>query len=352
MYSRTQPYIARIKERTLLTGPTSSKQTFHIVLDISGAPFPFKVGDSIGVIPTNDPAIVDKILHLCNATGFEEVFDPRTNTPYLFRDYLLHKANISRLNTTLLKLFHLEKTEASLLEILEQHKCTVSPGELCKPLMPLMPRFYSIASSPRVFPDEIHLTVVITHYTINGRTHTGVGSHFLCQQAAIESTPIPIYVQPSHHFTLPHEAAAIILIGPGTGIAPFRAFLQERLATQAPGLNWLFFGERNRATDFYYSDYWLELEAHGRIRLDTAFSRDQAEKIYVQHKMLEQKKSLWSWLQQGSYLYVCGDAQRMAKDVDATLQQIAREEGNLNEEEARKYIKSLRTEKRYLLDVY
>jgi sulfite reductase (NADPH) flavoprotein alpha-component len=215
-----------------------------------------------------------------------------------------------------------------------------------------MPRFYSIASSPKVFPNEVHLTVAFLQYEANGQIHTGVGSHFLCCQAEVELTPVPIYVQPSHHFTLPDPNTAMILIGPGTGIAPFRAFLQERLATQAPGLNWLFFGERNRATDFYYSDFWLQLEKQGRIRLDLAFSRDQPQKIYVQHKILEHKKSFWDWIQQGSWIYVCGDAENMAKDVDAALQQIAREEGQLSEEDARLYIKSLRTEKRYLLDVY
>ncbi|HSX10714.1 MAG TPA: hypothetical protein VLF94_03230 [Chlamydiales bacterium] len=352
MYSRTHPYIARMKERTLLTGPTSTKKTYHIVLDIEGSNLPFKVGDSIGVLPTNDPHIVDRIIHKLSATGHEEILDARTHTTTTFREYLLHKANISKVNSALLKLLNLEKSTETLLELLEKHTDPLSPSELCKPLMPLMPRFYSIASSPKVFPNEIHLTVAFFQYHANGHVHTGVGSHFLCHEAQVESTPIPIYVQPSNHFTLPDPAAPIILIGPGTGIAPFRAFLQERLATQAPGLNWVFFGERNRATDFYYSHFWLELEKQGRIRLDLAFSRDQAEKVYVQHKMLEQKKSFWNWIQQGSYIYVCGDAEEMAKDVDAALQQIAREEGSMSEEDARKFIKTLRTEKRYLLDVY
>lgn len=353
MYSRTHPYIARIKERSLLTGPTSTKKTYHIVLDIDGTELPFKVGDSIGVLPTNDTEIVDRIIRQLHATGLEEIFDARTQTTVPFRDYLLHRANLNKANSALLKLFRIEKSAETLLELIETHKPhDISPFELCKSLMPLMPRFYSIASSPKVFPGEIHLTVAFLQYNSGGQTHTGVGSHFLCRQSAIESTPIPIYVQPSHHFTLPDPAASIILIGPGTGIAPFRAFLQERLATQAAGLNWIFFGERNRASDFYYSDFWLELEKQGRIRLDLAFSRDQPEKIYVQHKMLEHKKSLWDWIRQGSYLYVCGDAEEMAKDVDAALQRMAHEEGHMSEEEARKYLKTLRTERRYLLDVY
>lgn len=340
MYSRTNPYIARIKDRFLLTGPTSTKKTYHISLDIEGSNLPFQVGDSIGVLPTNDPDLIDQILHKLNATGQEEIFDHRSKTTLPFRDFLLHKANINKI----------PKTTQNLLEFVEHNK--LSPAELCKPLLPLLPRFYSIASSPKVFPDEIHLTVAHLRYLSNGQTYFGVGSHFLCERAEVEATPVPIYVQPSNHFTLPNPEASIILIGPGTGIAPFRAFLQERLATQAPGLNWIFFGERNRASDFYYSDFFTELEKQGRIRLDLAFSRDQAEKVYVQHKMLQNKKSFWDWIQQGCYIYVCGDAEEMAKDVDAALQRIAHEEGHMSEEDARKFIKALRMEKRYLLDVY
>ncbi len=349
MYSRTHPYPARIQERLLLTGPTSTKKTYHIALDVANSDLTFQVGDSIGILPTNDPDIIDCILHKLHATGSEEIFDPRSHITYSFRDYLLHKANISKVSFH--KLYPVEKTALPLLELVQHHQ--PSPSELCKVLLPLMPRFYSIASSPKVFPDEIHLTVALTEYLISGQLQYGVGSHFLCHRAQIELTPIPIYVQPSHHFTLPSDpTASVILIGPGTGIAPFRAFLQERLATQATGRNWLFFGERNRASDFYYSDFWLELEKQGRIRLDLAFSRDQAEKVYVQHKMLEEKKSLWNWIQEGSYIYVCGDAEEMAKDVDAALQRIAHEEGILSEEEARRYLKALRAEKRFLLDVY
>jgi sulfite reductase (NADPH) flavoprotein alpha-component len=349
MYSRTHPYIARIKERVLLTKPGSTKKTYHIVLDVENPSLSFKVGDSIAVLPTNDLKTVEEIIHRLHATGEEEIFDTRSNTTHTFRETLLHRANISKVSFH--KLFHVEKTTSPLLELVEHHR--PSPNELCKILLPLMPRFYSIASSPKVFPGEIHLTVAFSSTLLNGQLLLGVGSHFLCDQAQIESTPIPIYVQPSNHFTLPADPnAPIILIGPGTGIAPYRAFIQERMASQAEGRNWIFFGERNRATDFYYGDYWTDLEKQGRIRLDTAFSRDQAEKIYVQHKMLEQKKTVWEWIQEGCYIYVCGDANQMAKDVDAALQQIAHDEGSMGEEDARKFIKSLRLEKRYLLDVY
>jgi sulfite reductase (NADPH) flavoprotein alpha-component len=220
-------------------------------------------------------------------------------------------------------------------------------------LMPLLPRFYSIANSALVFPDEIHLTVAYVTYVANGQIRKGIGSYFLCSYAQESMTPIPIYLQPSNHFTLPDDGgASIILMGPGTGVAPFRAFLQERLASSATGRNWLFFGERNRATDFYYEPFFTELAKAGRLRLDLAFSRDTAEKTYVQHKMYEERKSLWAWLQEGAYFYVCGDAEEMAKDVDAMLHRIAREVGGMTEEESHLYVKRLRAEKRYLTDVY
>lgn len=333
----------------MLTKEGSSKKTYHIALDIQNAKLSFKVGDSIAILPTNNPEIVDEILHKLKATGLEEIIDPKSGQTCIFRDFLLYKANISK--ASFHKLLPVERTTLPLLDLVKNYQ--PHPNELCKVLLPLMPRFYSIASSQKVFPDELHLTVALAGSLVNGTFQYGVGSYFLCEQAELESTSIPIYVQPSNHFTLPDPSAPIILIGPGTGIAPFRAFLQERIATQAAGLNWIFFGERNRDTDFYYSDFWLDLEKQNRIRLDLAFSRDQEEKIYVQHKLFEHRKAIWNWIsQKGAYIYVCGDAQKMAKDVDLTLQQIIHEEAKTNEEDARKFLKSLRLEKRYLLDVY
>jgi sulfite reductase (NADPH) flavoprotein alpha-component len=368
MYTRTNPYLSRIKERTLLTGPGSSKKTYHFSLNVEGSGISYQVGDSIGILPENDPKIVAQIIRCLKASGHEEIFDTRTNQTFAFKDYLLQKANLNRVNTSLFKLLAepndllLAEKKAdlmaylhthTLLDLLKLHRATLFPQELCKSLLPLLPRFYSIASSQKVFPSEIHLTVAHVSYTIHGEVRFGVGTHFLCDEANVGTTPIPLYIQPSNHFTLPQDPSIpIIMIGPGTGVAPFRAFLQERIATHATGRNWLFFGERNRATDFHYRDFWLELESLGKLKLDLAFSRDQSNKIYVQHKMLEEKRKLWGWLQEGAQLYVCGDAEKMAKDVDATLHQIARVEGGLNEEGSRAYVKNLRAEKRYLLDVY
>ena len=368
IFTRTHPYTARIKERYLLSGPSSTKKTYHVVLSVDQ--IPFKVGDSIGVLPQNDPMIVSTLLHRLHCSGKEEVFDSRSATQTTLAEFLTNKANLSKTNSQFIKLLqtHGEPLESLLenkgelnlflqtnnvLDILKKFpKTTPSPQEFVSSLMPLMPRFYSIASSDKVHPNEIHLTVAFLTYKAATEIRHGVASHFLCELAEIEKSPIPIYVQPSNGFTIPAPDASMILIGPGTGVAPFRAFLQERLAQNAKGRNWLFFGERNRSSDFYYQSFFIELVKKNFLRLDTAFSRDQAEKLYVQHKLLENAASVWDWIQSGSYLYVCGDAEKMAKDVDAALQLIVKEQGNVSEEEARLYLKRLRSEKRYVLDVY
>jgi sulfite reductase (NADPH) flavoprotein alpha-component len=365
-YSRTSPCFSRIKERSLLTGPASTKKTYHIALEIERGQIPYKVGDSIGVVVQNDPDEVDAILKKWGCSGEETIFDPRDNGSTPLRDFLVHKANISRVHAPFFRLLSgqdpmlLPENKAKLSEFLHTHTLFDLAGMRPRPelsglakLMPLLPRFYSIANSAHMFPDEIHLTVAYVTYVSNGQIRKGIGSFFLCSYAKESVTPIPIYLQPSNHFTLPHDPdASIILVGPGTGVAPFRAFLQERLALNSTGRNWLFFGERNRATDFYYESFFTELASAGRLRLDLAFSRDGREKTYVQHKMHEERKSLWAWLQEGAYFYVCGDAEEMAKDVDAMLHRIAREVGGMTEEESHSYVKRLRAEKRYLTDVY
>ena len=311
IFDKSNPFPAKIKERSLLNKSGSTKQTYHVVLDIKGSGLTFKPGDSIAVLAKNDASRVEEALRTLGAKGEDPIVDPRTNQSMTMHDYLTYKVNLSRLPT----------------------------------FAPLLPRFYSVASSPNAHPDEIHLLVALLP--------DGVASPFLCQTAIQGETPIPIYLQPAHSFFLPQDPEThIIMIGPGTGIAPFRAFMQERVHTQSPGKNWLFFGERNRASDFFYEDFWTALTTDNRLRLDLAFSRDQEEKFYVQHQMYEQRKELWNWIQEGAHIYVCGDKEKMAKDVDATLQRIAQEEGSLTSEDARVFVRSLRTQKRYLLDVY
>lgn len=374
-YDRANPFSSRIQDRFLLTQPGSTKKTYHISLTLAGSSLVFHPGDSMAILPSNDPATVDLFLQKASLSGCESVRDPRSNTPLLLRDYLIHKANLHKANPSFLRALH-EKSPYSLFadllspeqkpkltEFLHTHTPTdllslhphaaLSPEELIKPLLPLLPRFYSIASSQLMYPDEVHLTVAALSYLVNGQRRYGLGSHFLCERARIGETPIPLYLQPSHGFKLPaNPDTPIILVGPGTGVAPFRAFLQERLALQSRGRNWLFFGERHRATDFYYEDFWLALEKEKRLRLSVAFSRDSSQKFYVQHSLWEMRKEVWAWLEEGAFFYVCGDALEMAKDVEAMLQKIASAEGGLSEEAARLKIKALRAEKRYLMDVY
>lgn len=378
-YSKAVPYQAKINQKELLAKPGSTKQTYHLSLDIRGSGIQYKPGDSIAVFPQNDPVLVQHLLNALKASGDEIILDSRSGQEFSVRDFLSYKANLARLTSAFLKIVFehenrhenknklshlLQKENKELLmqyltghdplDVLKEYHDTQIPlQDICAQFGPLLPRFYSISSSQRLNPEEVHLTVALFTFTHSGEQRFGVASHFLCHLAQETTTNIPIYVQPSHSFFLPEDPnASIIMVGPGTGVAPFRAFMQERLSQDASGKNWLFFGERNRESDYFYSEYFEGLASTGKLRLDLAFSRDQPEKIYVQHRMLEQSKDLWRWLQEGAYFYVCGDAQRMAKDVDQTLLSIAQKEGGLSEEESKAYLKSLKAEKRYRADIY
>jgi sulfite reductase (NADPH) flavoprotein alpha-component len=226
-----------------------------------------------------------------------------------------------------------------------------SPDDLLKPLRKLQPRLYSISSSPKAHPGEVHLTVGIVRYEIDGRLRKGVCSTFLSDRS---HSCVPVFVHSSPGFRPPAQPdTAMIMVGPGTGIAPFRAFLEERRAVGATGKNWLFFGDQKAQCDFLYQDELDTLQRDGFLhRLDTAFSRDQERKIYVQHRMLENSKELWAWLEEGAHFYVCGDASRMAKDVDTALRQVIEKEGGLSADDASAYLTALKTQNRYQRDVY
>ena len=233
-------------------------------------------------------------------------------------------------------------------------RARLSPQELVDLMRKLMPRLYSIASSPKVSPEGIHLTVAIVRYETNHRQRMGVCSTFMADRVELGSTPVPVFVS-SSHFGLPedHPDRDVIMVGPGTGVAPFRAFVQERAAVGATGRNWVFFGDQHAATDFLYEEEWSEHLAQGAVtKLDLAWSRDQEQKVYVQDRMRESAAELWSWLQNGALFYVCGDAKRMAKDVDQALTDIAAEQGHMSVEEAADWVKQLKKDKRYQRDVY
>lgn len=376
---RKNPAIVKIKERYALTQSDSTKHVYHISLDLRNVSLKFKVGDSIGISPQNDPDYVESLITAMHANGEEKIVDPRSGQTLSLRYFLNHKANLTRLTSSFLKLYQqyassltqkdalqhllLPENKPQLTQYLQHHEVfdllhyyqniDVPLQELCTQFSPLLPRFYSVASSPFATPDEVHLTVALTVYMHRDQPRYGVTSHFLCHLAHENHTDIPIYVQSAPHFTLPEDdSVEMIMVGPGTGIAPFRAFLQERLYRKAIGKNWLFFGDRHQRSNYYYREFWEELSNRGLLKLNVSFSRDQEHKIYVQHMMYAHAKELFGKLETGAHFYVCGDAQRMAKDVDAMLHTIIQEQGCMTSEATKAYVKSLRMQKRYLLDVY
>jgi sulfite reductase (NADPH) flavoprotein alpha-component len=378
-YSRMHPFIAKVKTRKLLSKAGSKKNTHFISLDISGSDIHYNVGDSIGIYPVNDPHLVTWTLRAMGATGDEIVTDKLGENPTNLKNFLEKKANITEISKKFLmeltsKQTNLKKKRSlealledqnkealkeyqsvhELWDTLEENKeATFEIQELCNLLMPLLPRLYSISSAQKAVGDEVHLTVAMLEYESNQLLRRGVCTHYLCNLAPINIPAVPVYIQPHHGFTVPEDSnTPIIMIGPGTGVAPFRAFLQERMETQAKGDNWLIFGEWYKDFDFFYEDYWNELIQKGVLRLDHAFSRDQPDKIYVQHRMWENGEEIFNWLEKGAHFYVCGDAKRMARDVEAILLQIIQQFGKHDEAEAKAYLKELRAQKRYLRDVY
>lgn len=354
-YHRTHPFPAKIKDRYQLTKNGSTKETYHVTLDIAGSGISYKVGDSFGIYAPNDPGIVDRILKGFKWDPQTPVSHPRSGHLFTLEEYLTSQANLSRVTTSLLHQFNLggDPGAMDVLDLaLQFGPPPFEAAQFIAALGPLLPRFYSVASSQLLHPDEVHLLVTLTQFQHGSELRYGVASHFLCRRAGFE-TIVPTYVQPTSHFTLPSsQEIPIIMVGPGTGVAPFRGFLQERLHTSASGKNWLFFGERNQKTDFYYEEYWNSLADQNKLQLDLAFSRDQENKLYVQHRLLEKGAEIWAWLKKGAHVYVCGDADPMAKEVEAAILQICTSHGSCSLDEAKAYLKKLRQEKRYLADVY
>lgn len=341
------PFLATIKERYCLNKPGSDKQTYHVVLDLSTSGIQYSVGDCLGVYPENDLYFVNKILECASLSG-EELVKNRQEDICSLKTFLLKEANIFRVPKML------QSCESPFLhEHLRIKK--IDAQTLASVLSPLMPRFYSIASSMKVVGNEAHLTVALTPGTLEEEALPfGICSHYLCSRVVTDQPMVPLFLQKSRHFSLPEESndKPIIMIGPGTGIAPFRGFMQERVVRKASSKNWLFFGERRQASDFYYQDFWEKLSNEEMLKLDCAFSRDQENKIYVQHKMEQNSSLLWRWLEDEAYLFVCGDASKMAKDVDKTLLSIIEQEGKMDTASAKSYIKNLKSTNRYQRDVY
>lgn len=359
-----------LKQRYPLTRQGSTKETWHITLDLSNGPLDFLPGDSVGIFAQNDPTLVAHLIEAMRAAPEALITHKRTGEQMPLETFLLYHANLNQLTSKFLKLIHERKScthieklledkqalknylsETDPLGLLRQYRDIDLPlQELANQFGPLLPRFYSVASCGKTHHDTLDLTVALYTWEQNGEKRYGVASHYLCHLAKLGETPIPLFVQPAPHFRLPEDPKApIIMIGPGTGIAPFRAFIQQRHFHSAPGKNWLFFGERNRQYDFFYEE---ELTSHPNLRLEAAFSRDQSDKLYVQHKMLEHAEELYRWLEEGAHLYVCGDAKEMARDVESALIEILQTHGGMDPIEAKTHLKGLRKQGRYLLDVY
>lgn len=335
-FGKSRPFPSTLKTNRRITHDGSAKETRHIELLLEGSGLEYEAGDALGVMPRNCAEFVAEILQSSGHGGDEMIQLPDGGESTLARGLTDHYE---------LKPF--------LTTLPEPGK---SPAELVADLRKLQPRLYSISSSPKAHPGEVHLTVGVVRYEIDGRARKGVCSTFLADHAtrAGGDSTAPVFVHRSPNFRLPGDGGKpVIMVGPGTGIAPFRSFLQERRATGAAGKNWLFFGDQKRATDFLYEDELISMAKDGHLtRLDLAFSRDQAEKIYVQHRMLEQAGELWNWFQDGASFYVCGDAFRMAKDVEAALLQVAQTAGGCSADGAAEWLAGLKKEKRYLRDVY
>ena len=363
----------RVLESTRLTAPGSEKDVRRVVIDLAGSGLSYLPGDSLGLATPNDPALVQACLAALGASGEEAVPCP-DGLARPAREALLAHLDIARPLDRTIDLLSMvardpkeaarlrrlsdgeegaEPADADLLDLLTEFRSArPSLADLARSLPSLKPRLYSIASSPRAAPGRVELCVGVVRETRRGRVRHGVASAFLADRALAHGE-ILATVQTSH-FRLPADPAVpVIMVGPGTGIAPFRAFLQERAALGHRGRSWLFFGDRRAAQDFLFETELRSWLADRTLtRLDTAFSRDGAGKIYVQDRMREQEEDLWSWLQQGAHIYVCGDASRMARDVDAMLRAIAMRQGGLDEAQARDWIVALARQGRYLRDVY
>ncbi|MGH7952338.1 MAG: sulfite reductase subunit alpha, partial [Limisphaerales bacterium] len=371
-FSKTNPYPARLITNRKLNADGSQKETRHFEISLEGSNLNYEAGDALSICPKNCPEIVADILRALNFSG-EEMISPANNGEMPLCKALAEFYDITKPSPELLKFFggrnpvlrellvperkdDLKKFlwGREVIDLLhETPDAKLSPKEFVLLLKKLSPRLYSISSSPKSHAGQVHLTVSIVRYETHGRARKGLASTFLADRVGAE-TPVPIFFQTAHGFRLPANGdTPVIMVGPGTGVAPFRAFLHERRAVGAKGRNWLFFGEQRAATDFYYRDELEKMFSDSHLtKLSTAFSRDQAEKIYVQHRMLEHAAEFWSWLESGAHFYVCGDANRMAKDVDDALHKIIETTGGKSADDAKAYVAKLKTDKRYQRDVY
>lgn len=372
-YSRKNPFPAELNKRILLNGHGSAKETIHLEFNLAGSGLEYTAGDALAVVPSNATDVVNAILEVTQLDGTQPV--SLKDGDHTLQHALTHTLDITALSLPVLKRYNEIAADDQLGALLQPHNkaqlqdymhgreiidvlidfptTRLTAEGLTGIMRKLPPRLYSIASSPKAHPGEVHLTVGVVRYHSNGRQRKGVCSSFLADRI-MEGDTAKVFVSPNKHFKIPvNSDAPLIMVGPGTGIAPFRAFIEERQAIGAKGKNWLIFGDQHYLTDFLYQIEWQEYLKDGVLtRMDLAFSRDQKHKVYVQDRMREHSKELYAWLQQGASFCVCGDASRMAHDVDQALHDVIAQEGGLDADAAADYVKQLKADKRYLRDVY
>ncbi len=374
-YSRSNPFQAEVLENLNLNGRGSERETRHIEISLEGSNLQYEPGDSLGIYPENHPLLVDELITAMGWNADEEVVINKNGEVRKLRDALLRHYEITVLTKPLIEQVakltgheglkgllepgHEQELrnyiqERDLLDLVQDYGLREVPArDLVGVLRKIPARLYSIASSPKAYPDEVHITVRTVRYEAHGRDRYGVCSVQLAERLEAGDS-LPVYIQHNPNFKLPSNPdTPIIMIGPGTGVAPFRAFLGEREEIGASGKSWLFYGDQHFATDFLYQIEWQRWLKEGVLtRMDVAFSRDTEQKVYVQHRMLENSKELYQWLQEGACVYVCGDEKKMAHDVHAALGTILEQEGGLSPEEASEYLTLMQQQKRYQRDVY
>lgn len=359
-FSKTRPFEAEITDTARLSSSRSTKETLHVELSLASSGLVFEPGDAIGILPENDPELVGELLDSVGLSGDASLeqqlrteFDITTLTRPVADAYAALQPDASLRALLGDERFEAYRSGRQIIDLLRDFPRSLSADEFLGLFRKLPPRLYSVASSLRAERDAAHLLVGVVRYETQGRERKGVATSWVAERRRRGDT-LPIYVKANRHFRLPDDPERpIIMIGPGTGVAPFRAFLQDRRALGAGGRNWLFFGERQFTHDFLYQLEWQEFLAEGVLhRMDVAFSRDQRSKVYVQHRLWEQRAEVYRWLEDGAHVYVCGDEQAMAKDVDAILAKILVEEGKRSPDSAQAYLSDLTRQRRYQRDLY
>jgi sulfite reductase (NADPH) flavoprotein alpha-component len=372
-FDKRNPFLAPVVENLVITGRGSSKETRHIEFALEGSGLSYEPGDALGILPRNDPALVEELLERCGFTGGETVtvrtgeialaealsreFEITALTPRFLQRWteLSGAEDLARLTSdgdraALAAFMHANHV----IDVVRRHPVPgLDASGMTAALRGLQPRLYSIASSALAVPDEVHITVSSVRYVLQEIERTGVASCYLADRVRPDDT-VPVYIQRNDNFRLPKDGdTPIVMIGAGTGVAPYRAFVQQREAEGASARSWLFFGERNFRTDFLYQTEWQDWLKDGVLaRMDVAFSRDQAEKRYIQHVMLERGAELFAWLEEGAHLYLCGDAEKLAPDAHEALLSIVETHGAMTRESAEEYLRELQHTGRYQRDVY